>query len=157
MLSLRYLRLQRLARTPVPLCVKRFYNPDQKGDPHDQAHQSGLAARDSAKAAPLDAANPEPGKKAPHDHKGNPEGLGFAEQVGSQGATATNAHLYGKTMRNPESDEGAGAREDITPPAFGDAVKKKLGFETTAAEAKQNRGGGVGVTGTGQVTLDRGT
>ena len=92
-------------------------------------------------ATPLDAASPESGKRAPHYMKGNREGLGFAEQVGSQSATASNADDADGTLQKPESGEGKGAQEGITPPAFADAVKKKLGFKTTAGEDKQNRGG----------------
>jgi hypothetical protein len=148
MLSRHFLRIAQAPRvaairvTQVP--AVRFYNPDQKGDTFDQAHQSGHEARKESKN-PIDAATSEPGMKAPHDLKGNKEGLGFAEQVGSTSATGSN------DLQKQESNEGSNGQEDITPPSWTDAVKSKLGFSTTAGEAKQNRGQGVGVTGTGQL------
>lgn len=155
MISSRLLRLTHTPRVAARMTAVRFYNPEQKGDPFDQAHQSGHAATDPRKSSPVDAANDEKGKKAPHDFVGNKEGLGFAEQVGSASATGSNAQLHG-SLQKPESAEGHSGQENITPPSFTDAVKSKLGFKTTAGEDKQNRGGGVGVTGTGQVTVDRG-
>lgn len=144
MLSRRVLRLAQTSRSVAPITSVRFYNPDQKGDPLDQSYQSGFAARDQNKASPVDAANPASKKQVPHDLKGNREGLGFAEQVGSNSASAHDDH-------HQASSEGKTGEERITPPSFKDAVKKKLGLETSAGEDKQNRGGGVGVTGTGQL------
>ena len=60
----------------------RFYNPDQKGDVLDQAHQAGHAATDPRKSAPLDAANLEKGKRAPNEFLGNKEGV---ERIRAQG------------------------------------------------------------------------
>ncbi|KAK7696112.1 hypothetical protein QCA50_000755 [Cerrena zonata] len=81
---------------------------------------------------------------------GNPEGVGFVDQVGSQSATAN--RLQGdKTVA---SREGFTGQEDITPPSFVDAVKNKLGMKTTTGKAKQNRGNGAGVTGTGTARTD---
>lgn len=155
MLSRRLLRLPHTPRVAARATAVRFYNPDQKGDVHDQAQHAGFSAKDPRKSSPTDAANFEKGKKAPHDLTGNKEGLGFAEQVGSQSATASSGQ-FGSRLRKPEIAEGYSGEENITPPSFTDAVKSKLGFKTTAGEDKQNRGGGVGVTGTGQVTVDRG-
>ncbi|EKM59994.1 uncharacterized protein PHACADRAFT_138385 [Phanerochaete carnosa HHB-10118-sp] len=156
MLSRRILYLPHTRRIAARATAVRFYNPDQKGDTFDQAHHAGRDAKDPRKSSPLDAANVGKGKKAPHNLTGNKEGLGFAEQVGSQSATGSNEQIFGNTMRKPESVEGYSGQENITPPSFADAVKSKLGFKTTAGEDKQNRGGGVGVTGTGQATVDRG-
>ncbi|GJE87427.1 hypothetical protein PsYK624_035100 [Phanerochaete sordida] len=140
MLSQRLLRLTHPARSAARTAAGavRFYNPEQRGDVGHQAHEGGRAARDPRQSAPADAANGEKGKRASHGLRGNREGLGFADQVGSQSAGGAHAH------------EGVGAREDVTPPSFADAVKSKLGFGTTAGEAKQNCGGGAGVTGTGR-------
>lgn len=109
------------------------------GDVHDQAARSGQASADKS---PLDAASAEKGKKASReDLRGNPEGVGFAEQVGSASATASGG--------GHNSGEGVKGREEATPPGFLDSVKSVLGFKTTSGEVKQNRGGGEGVTGTG--------
>lgn len=135
-------RIARLTQTPpsaaARLAAVRLYHPG------DQARDAGAAATAPRNGSPLDAASPEKGKRAPHGHLGNREGLGFAEQVGSQSATARHFAAGAQTA------DGATGKEDITPPSFVDAVKSKLGFETTAAEDKQNRGGGAGVTGTGR-------
>ncbi|KZT06461.1 uncharacterized protein LAESUDRAFT_700258 [Laetiporus sulphureus 93-53] len=111
------------------------YHP---GDPHDQAARAGQSKSDKT---PLDAASQEPGKKASREGlSGNPEGVGFAEQVGSASTFASDG---------ASAEEGKGGQEESTPPGFFDAVKSKLGFQTTSGEVKQNRGGGEGVTGTG--------
>ncbi|KAI0691390.1 hypothetical protein BC835DRAFT_1360672 [Cytidiella melzeri] len=126
----------------------RLYS--QGGDTLDQSRQSGYAASKPQKSSPADAANSEGGKKATRGSlSGNQEGVGFADQVGSQSASGSGDHA------KPGSAEGRGGEENITPPSFADAVKSKLGFKTTAGEDKQNRGGGKGVTGTGNVTYDR--
>lgn len=130
-------RVLRLAQTSNV----RFYSAAL-----DQSRRAGHAAKDQSKSGPLDAANPEKGKKASRDGlTGNAEGVGFADQVGSQSAS-------GKAS----TGEGTNGHENITPPSFADAIKQKLGFGTTAGEAKQNRGGGKGVTGTGQPAFDHG-
>ncbi|EED82865.1 predicted protein [Postia placenta Mad-698-R] len=108
------------------------------GDAHDQAARSGQSTADKS---PYDAASPHPDKQASRQGlSGNPEGVGFAEQVGSASSSAD--HGLGPS-------EGKGGHEESTPPGFLDAVKSKLGFKTTSGEVKQNRGGGEGVTGTG--------
>lgn len=108
------------------------------GDAHDQAARSGQSTADKS---PYDAASPHPDKQASRQGlSGNPEGVGFAEQVGSASSSAD--HGLGPS-------EGKGGHEESTPPGFLDAVKNKLGFKTTSGEVKQNRGGGEGVTGTG--------
>lgn len=155
MLSRRILRLSApprcsLARAPVGA---RFYNKEQKGDPFDQSHQSGHAARNPQKSSPVDAANPESGKQASRSGlSGNQEGVGFADQVGSQ--SASGSETSGSGVGKPENAEGMSGQENITPPSFADAVKNKLGFKTTVGEDKQNRGGGKGVTGTGRPAFD---
>ncbi|CCL99485.1 uncharacterized protein FIBRA_01503 [Fibroporia radiculosa] len=108
------------------------------GDVHDQAARSGQASKEKA---PLDAASPESGKKASRAGlSGNPEGVGFAEQVGSASSTANGG---------PRASEGMTGSEESTPPGCLDSMKSKLGFQTTSGEVKQNRGRGEGVTGTG--------
>lgn len=143
---IRFSAARRIA-TRIPVGV-RFYNPEQKGDVGDQAHEGGLHARQPGKASPMDAASPETGKQASRGGlSGNKEGVGFADQVGSQ--TASGSNMSGKNLGKPESGEGFSGKENITPPSFADAVKNKLGLGTSAGEDKQNRGGGKGVTGTG--------
>ena len=90
------------------------------------------------------------GKKATgFDYGGNPEGVGFAEQVGGASASAS------KEGPHPTQWEGKGGQEESTPPGFVASVKSKLGLGTSADEAKQNRGGGVGVTGTGKLPFEK--
>lgn len=106
------------------------------GDVHDQAARAG---QESADKSPYDAASGHKGKQAQRRGlSGNPEGVGFAEQVGSASASEE---------KHPE--EGKGATEDSTPPGVVGALKSKLGLGTSTEEVKQNRGGGGGVTGTG--------
>ena len=151
MLSQCIARLTRTPRTIRAATAVRYYNPNHKGDPLYQSHKSGLDARHSEDTAPIDAANRGVGKQADHpDLSGNAENIGFADQVGSQ----SRLNFFNHTGKQ-KGGEGVSGEEEITPPAFGDVLKKKLGLGTTAAEDKQNRGGGKGVTGTGQVTFDR--
>lgn len=141
MLTRRFLHLAQTSKVGLKASASvRFYSDDL-----DQSRRSGHTARDKSNSGPLDAASPEKGKKASQDGlTGNPEGVGFADQVGSQ------------TSSKSSSGEGSNGHENITPPSFADAIKEKLGFGTTAGEAKQNRGGGKGVTGAGQPTFDSG-
>ncbi|KAI0089298.1 hypothetical protein BDY19DRAFT_136472 [Irpex rosettiformis] len=145
MLSRRLIRLQATSSRLAP--GTRFYNP------LNQSRQSGRAVNDPRNASPVDAANPEGRKQAAHgEFTGNTEGVGFADQVGSQSTSGSN--VQGVGVGGPESAEGITGQESITPPSFVDAVKDKLGFKTTAGEDKQNRGGGRGVTGAGRLTFD---
>ena len=155
MLSRRLARLQappsRLLGVRTPTSV-RSYSAARKGDPFDQSRQSGFAARDRNDPFSVDAATRQGGKQATHgEFIGNKEGVGFADQVGSQSTSHLTAHGNGV---KPESAEGISGQENITPPSFVDAVKDKLGLETTAGEDKQNRGGGKGVMGTGSFAYD---
>ncbi|PSR83440.1 hypothetical protein PHLCEN_2v5712 [Hermanssonia centrifuga] len=126
-----------------------YQNPEQKGDVYYQAHKGGQRATDPKESSSTDAANPSPGKQADRNGlSGNPEKIGFADQVGSQSASGS------KQSSKSENAEGFSGEERITPPSFLDAVKKKLGFKTTAGEDKQNRGMGKGVTGTGHPKFD---
>lgn len=85
--------------------------------------------------------------KASHEGlSGNPEGVGFAEQVG--GASATDSHSA-SGGQNAAAAECMHGKQEATPPGFLDSMKSALAFETTSGEVKQNRGGGEGVTGTG--------
>ena len=143
----------RIVRAPGTLRVvgARFYSKHDL----DQSRQSGFQATQQGKAAPMDAANPEGGKNAVRGNlSGNQENIGFADQVGSQSASGSN--MTGNNFGKRGSEEGANGEEEITPPAFADALKKKLGFKTTAGEDKQNRGDGKGVTGTGNLAFDHG-
>lgn len=140
--------------------INRAGNPHKSDQAGDVVHQQFLAAsevrRNPDKTTPLDAAasHHRPNHKASRgDLTGNPEGIGFAEQVGSQSATAD--HLR-ERQKPPADYEGIAGQENITPPSLADAVKNKLGLKTTAGEDKQNRGGGEGVTGTGKPRFDTG-
>ncbi|KAI0782585.1 hypothetical protein C8Q75DRAFT_795841 [Abortiporus biennis] len=134
--------------------TERSQDPEHSDQRGDVLHQQFVAAKeikkDPSKAAPLDAASLSKGQKASHDGlTGNPEGVGFVDQVGSQSASS-NKRDRAATF------EGLTGDENITPPSFTDALKSKLGFKTTAGEDKQNRGGGEGVTGTGIPRFDSG-
>ncbi|TDL29925.1 hypothetical protein BD410DRAFT_780433 [Rickenella mellea] len=113
----------------------------QKGKtPQESAVQGGYASRRSGEDQPHDAAsskrNAQPSSAS---SGGNPEGVGFAEQVGGQSASADGPG----TSRKPEKDEEAQS------PGLFSSVKKALGLGTTSGDVKQNRGEGRGVTGTG--------
>ncbi|KAI0077297.1 hypothetical protein K474DRAFT_1661924 [Panus rudis PR-1116 ss-1] len=169
MLSRQAVRLSSKARVPIRpfnnVVDGRTYstnpsNPpgepnraDQAGDPQHQAFGRGkYTHQNPQRTSSLDAtaANSNSQQKAPHDGlSGNPEGVGFRDQVGSQSFSATRSSLS-------ERHESVGGQENITPPSFVDAVKNKLGLKTTPGEDKQNRGGGEGVTGTGKPRFDSG-
>lgn len=108
--------------------------------PYSQAKASG---KSSAEKSGLDAANRNQSgsKQASNDASGNREKVGFAEQVGGASGDKVNKHW-----------EGKGGSQEATPPGFLDSVKSALGFKTTSGEVKQNRGGGIGVEGTGTGT-----
>lgn len=82
---------------------------------------------------------------------GNPEKIGFAEQVG--GATSSsNKFDAGETQgggANRSEGRTAQGDEEAQAPGLLSSVKQALGFKTTSGDVKQNRGGGRGVTGTG--------
>ena len=110
-----------------------------RGDVQDQAARAGQSNADKS---PLDAASERRGMKANFDgYSGNPEGVGFADQVGGASAMGGSG--------GQRVGEGSHGEEEATPPGFFDTMKSALGFETTSVEVKQNRGGGEGVTGTG--------
>lgn len=124
-----------------------LHKSDQAGDPlHQSLAQSKESKANPHKTTPSDAAasHARPAHQASRsDVSGNPENIGFADQVGSQSASADRD-------ATSSADEGKAGNENVTPPSFLDAVKNKLGMKTTAGEDKQNRGGGAGVTGTGR-------
>ncbi|KAI0774707.1 hypothetical protein BD413DRAFT_603329 [Trametes elegans] len=120
-------------------------------DTHDQAARSGQQVREGARpSGPYDAASRTGDQKTDRSGlSGNQEGVGFAEQVGS-------ASSSGKE-RGPGASpgEGKGGEEESTPPGLFASVKSALGLETSSGEVKQNRGGGVGVTGTGALPFEK--
>ena len=122
-------------------------------DPHDQAARAGKETRNGTlSSGPYDAATTTPGKTASGIDRGsNPEGVGFAEQVGGASAAASKGGPYASR------GEGKGATEESAPPGFVASVKSALGFNTTSDEVKQNRGGGIGVTGTGRLPFEKGS
>ncbi|OCH94471.1 hypothetical protein OBBRIDRAFT_789159 [Obba rivulosa] len=115
---------------------------DHPGDVQDQAARAGQKVHPNG-TTPVDAAERHSSKQAPRHLKGNPEGVGFADQVGSQSSSAS-VHEGRSTVH-----QSMGGQEESTPPGIVEAVKSKLGMETTPGDVKQNRDGGVGVTGTG--------
>ena len=122
------------------------------GDPHDQGARTGqrIARGQKESPSPYDAANPSTDKKTDRaGFSGNKEGVGFAEQVGS--ATSTGQ----KGEARPGAGEGKGGSEESTPPGLFASIKSKLGLGTSADEVKQNRSGGVGVTGTGALPFEK--
>ncbi|KAI0691377.1 hypothetical protein BC835DRAFT_1212244, partial [Cytidiella melzeri] len=87
-------------------------------DTLDQSRQSGYLASKLQRSSPAAVANSEGGKKATRGSlSGNQEGVGFADQVGSQSASGSGDH----------AKPGSSGEENITPPSFADAVKSKLG------------------------------
>ncbi|KAH7918988.1 hypothetical protein BV22DRAFT_993781, partial [Leucogyrophana mollusca] len=73
------------------------------------------------------------------DASGNPERIGFAEQVGSASASA----------QDVSSTAEKGSAEEAAAPGLFSAVKQAMGFETSTDDVKQNKGRGEGVTGSG--------
>ena len=136
----------------------------QKKSVHGQDASAGFAANDPANEHPYDSASPHGVDKPPRaaDESGNPERIGFADQVGGQSAYATKLAKGGSGV-GAGSAAGAGeelweeveddrsAEEAASPGMYG-TVKQALGMETSADDVKQNRGGGGGVTGTGTFT-----
>ena len=73
-------------------------------DTHTQAARSGFEARQSAIDHPHDAATPQRGTKftkiVPEEDSGsNPEGIGFADQVGGASASVGTFHRREKLER----------------------------------------------------------
>ncbi|CDO70348.1 hypothetical protein BN946_scf184755.g2 [Trametes cinnabarina] len=124
------------------------HHPD---DTHDQAARSGQkVASGESSSGPYDAASRTGDQKADRSGlSGNQEGVGFAEQVGSASATGS------KDQASPSAGEGMGGQEESTPPGLLASIKSKLGLSTSSDEVKQNRGGGVGVTGTGALPFEK--
>ncbi|KAI0355446.1 hypothetical protein OH77DRAFT_1436956 [Trametes cingulata] len=121
-------------------------------DSHDQAARSGQQVRHGGQGSgPYDAAssNAADQKTDRSGLSGNKEGVGFAEQVGSASATGS------KSQASPSTGEGKGREEESTPPGLMASIKSKLGLGTSSDEVKQNRGGGVGVTGTGALPFEK--
>ncbi|KAF7976006.1 hypothetical protein HWV62_8008 [Athelia sp. TMB] len=110
-------------------------------DPHSQSARAGLESSTSPEEGQggMDAAAPGGAQKA-RGGRGNPEGMGMAEQVGG--------------AAGEKSGEMGGEKEATSPGLFG-AVKQALGLGTSAGEVKQNRGGGGGVAGTGTAPVDK--
>ncbi|KLO06900.1 hypothetical protein SCHPADRAFT_909953 [Schizopora paradoxa] len=80
---------------------------------------------------------------------GNPEGVGFAEQVGGQSASA-DASGTSHVKREEHKDE-----EAATPGLFS-TIKRSLGMGSDAGDVKQNSDGGHGVSGSGTSGLRAG-
>ncbi|KAF7976117.1 hypothetical protein HWV62_7555 [Athelia sp. TMB] len=110
-------------------------------DPHSQSARAGLESSTSPEEyqGGMDAAAPGGAQKA-RGGRGNPEGVGLAEQVGS--------------ASGGKGGEMSGEEEAASPGLFG-AVKQALGLGASAGEVKQNRGGGGGVAGTGTAPVHK--
>lgn len=113
-------------------------------DPHSQAARSGINKKETgsdskSSPTPIDAASNASIPKAAGAGKGNPEGLGFAEQVGSASSTG-NADADMATRGSSKN----GSTEATSASMMG-AVKQMFGF----GEEKKGKGSGAGVTGTG--------
>ncbi|KAI0758167.1 hypothetical protein C8Q74DRAFT_1390841 [Fomes fomentarius] len=120
------------------------------GDPHDQSARRGQEVGHGQPSTGYDAASRVQDQKTDRSGlTGNQEGVGFADQVGSASATGN------KSDPRPSTGEGKGGQEESTPPGFVASIKSKLGFGTSSDEVKQNRGGGVGVTGTGALPFEK--
>jgi len=116
-------------------------------DAHADAAHSGYEASKGEDGHPMDAASPENAPKTRSaSTSGNPEQVGFAEQVGGQSASAD--HL-GKSGGSESGGRNAQRDEEAATPGVFSTLKRMIGFGTDAGDVKQNRGGGSGVTGTG--------
>ncbi|KAI0043487.1 hypothetical protein FA95DRAFT_1563230 [Auriscalpium vulgare] len=104
--------------------------------------RAGAQARDSEH--PYDSASGGVAK-APRGAQegGNPERVGFADQVGGQSAHAD------RLERGGEAGGTKGAEQEAAAPGLFSRVKQVLGMGTSSGDVKQNRGAGGGVTGTG--------
>ncbi|KAH7887243.1 hypothetical protein F5I97DRAFT_803138 [Phlebopus sp. FC_14] len=112
-------------------------------DPQSQAARGGFNARenDAHTTTPLDAATRRHRVEDSNASLGNPERVGFMEQVGSASATALGD--------SPEAEARKGGEEEARAPGMFGSVKQALGVGTKGGDVKQNEGGGRGVAGTG--------
>ncbi|KAI0065851.1 hypothetical protein BV25DRAFT_1821535 [Artomyces pyxidatus] len=141
-----FLEEERLGRDPT-VSQGHLASSSNRQQPSVQSEyaRAGRAATAKSNEHPYDSASPNGVRKAPRTDKerGNPEQIGFADQVGGQSA-------YDRRVEEGEGDGGrVGGRREATPPGFFSAVKQALGFGTSSGDVKQNRGAGGGVTGTG--------
>ncbi|THH28218.1 hypothetical protein EUX98_g5964 [Antrodiella citrinella] len=142
MLPQRVLRLSQsgrlVAHAPTAFAARTYATQsDHSRDPLHQSRDRAKATRaNGGDTTSHDAASSGQQQASHGDHAGNPEGVGFTDQVGSHSASANKGATAAK-------HEGFGGQENITPPSFTDAVKNKVGMGTTAGEDKQNRGGAV--------------
>lgn len=82
---------------------------------------------------------------------GNPEQIGFVEQVGGA-SSSSNKFDNGESQGGGDSrSEGRTAHgdEEAQAPGLLSSLKQAIGLNTNSGDVKQNRGGGSGVTGTG--------
>ncbi|KAH9939319.1 uncharacterized protein BXZ73DRAFT_76033 [Epithele typhae] len=107
-------------------------HPAHPGDPHDQAARAGLAVGRGARGASLLDAAEKRESPAPAPTRGNPERVGFVDQVGGQSAAATGGAHGG----------GVGGREDAAPAhgGFVARVRRALGFVGVGAGADGGAG-----------------
>lgn len=121
-------------------------SPDQEADStQSDSAQAGLKTSQEVESG-MDVAAKGGVNKAPRSKgdKGNREGVGMAEQVGSASGSA---HGGGTAVK--------GGQEEAASPGIMGVVKNALGLGTTAGEVKQNRGGGRGVKGTGTLPFSK--
>jgi hypothetical protein len=106
--------------------------------PQDVYSQHAQAGKDASSSSnPLDAAS-DNRRETSHREKGNsgnPEAIGFQEQIGGASAEGSGGEV--------------GGREEAQAPGVFSSIKQKLGMSTDAGDIKQNQHGGRGVTGTG--------
>ncbi|KIM78289.1 hypothetical protein PILCRDRAFT_824502 [Piloderma croceum F 1598] len=123
-------------------------NPSQSAqrDPQSQwalAGQDQNKNRGSKSSSQMDAASRNSVPKAPGAGKGNPEQVGFVDQVGSASASG-NPNTGARGSKKNGSEEAAS-------PGFFNTLKKMLGFKTSYKEVKP---GGTGVTRTASTPPD---
>ncbi|THH19928.1 hypothetical protein EW146_g1353 [Bondarzewia mesenterica] len=143
-------------------------NRQNKSVGAEYAHAGFAAAKDPSNINLNDTASSTSMQKPPRDagESGNPEGIGFAEQVGSQSALAYKllGGGHAPSTVGPGSESGAGAEhweceevsksesEEAVAPGLFSAFKQSVSLKTSAGDVKQNAGAGGGVTGTGTFT-----
>lgn len=125
----------------------RASNPEKSDQAGDVLHQQFLAAkavrRNPDKTTPLDAAAAQYRllhKSSRRNLSGNPEGIGFAEQVGSQSATADRL----QDSQAAVTHEGVAGEECITQSSLIDDMKNKLEMGVPIGGDQHNWGGGEG-------------
>lgn len=144
----RLLRVKLLHTTPCfrkeghdgALSQGHVVSPSQKSqhDPHSQSARAGMNKKKdtSSSNTELDAASSGAQPKAASAGKGNAEGIGMADQVGS-GSTSGHDDNGEDAMKNNSKN----GEEQATAPGLFDAIKQSVGMNSGYWENAGNIGG----------------